>query len=249
MKVMKNKKYFLAPTYQQINRILNKGWRLEAVNSVPCVKGDLVSIVDSEKYSFSFKQCRKGEQYYCLQRFLYYSLWSEKQYQQAIKEIEEYKEKGAYIISTYSAMVIDSLKPNVYIPPVLSAVPDKKVDILYYIILPKKYVTEQEENSSYDDMLKCLGAINSQCAYDGIYFLLGAIIFALMAIWKESGFIYYCLLFGFLIYSLSFFSCIRDVFNFFRYRLYRKKYSWRYFSKMLNKQKNKPVGEEKKCKM
>lgn len=54
MKVMKNKKYFLAPTYQQINRILNKGWRLEAVNSVPCVKGDLVSIVDSEKIFFFF---------------------------------------------------------------------------------------------------------------------------------------------------------------------------------------------------
>ena len=49
MLVSQNKKYFLAPTYQQINRILNKGWRLEAVNSVPCVKGDLVSIVDSEK--------------------------------------------------------------------------------------------------------------------------------------------------------------------------------------------------------
>lgn len=199
MFVSQNKNFFLAPTYQQINRILNKGWKLETVNSVSCVKGDVVSIDDSEKYSFSFKQCREGEQYYCIQRFLYYLLWSEKEYQQAIKEIEEYKEKGAYIISTYSAMVIDSLGSNVYVPPVLSAIPDKKVNILYYIIIPKKYVTEQEENCSYDAMLKCLGAINCERAYDGIYFLLGAIIFALMAIWKGSGFIYYCLLFGFLI--------------------------------------------------
>ena len=210
----KTKKYFLAPTYKQINSVLNKGYMLESVNSVPCMNEGIVSVENSEKYSFLFSQCQDNEEYCCLQYFIYYSLWSEEEYEQVMKGIEEYKEKGAYIISTYSVEVIDSLDSNASVPSVLSSFPEEKINTLYYIIIPKKYVTEQEENCSCDAMLKCLGAINYKYAYYGSYFLVGAILFALMAILKGSGYIFVCLLVGFLIYILGFFAYIRDVFIF-----------------------------------
>lgn len=227
MQGIKKKKYSSPPTYKQINSILCERWKLTSINSVNCLNGGIVSIENDDKYLFLFEQCQEGEEYYCLQRFVYYSLWSQEQYQQAMKEIEEYKNQGAYIISTYSIEATDSVGDKVIVPPLLSTFPEASVDIIYYIIIPRKYVMEQDERCSYDEMLKCLGAFTYANTYYNIHFLIVAISFLLMALWKESGYIYICLLIGFFIYLLSSFSNIQYIYYFFRYRLYRKEYSWK----------------------
>ena len=216
MQGIKRKTYYSAPTYKQINSILKRGWKLTSFNSATCLKGEVISKKETDTYSFFFEKCTGSEEFYCLQYFIGYTLWSEEQYQQAVKKLEEYKKRGAYIISAYHA-TRGAMSEN---PALISSLEGEGEDLLYYIFLQKERVNEQDEESSYDAMLKFLGFSTYSNALHGL------LLFVLFTL--------YTLLISFLSILVVVCFFIKDCYYFLRYRLYRKKeYSLKYFMKML----------------
>lgn len=215
---MKKMKYFGFPTYKRINSILNNGWKLTSVNSALCKEKTIVLTENKKVNSFSFEKSDKN--YYCLQRFLYYTLWSEEEYLETMKEIEEYQRQGAYIISTWhieKSDIIHDEFPKADVEAAVSKLVGDGRDLLYYIILPEERVKKQDIEKSYDNMLKFLG-------------------FDIYATINGDGIIDILALFYIGIFTLGHCFNIRSYYYFFRYRLYRKEYSVRYF---LRKRKKK----------
>lgn len=231
MAVTKKKIYFSPPTYKEINSILSKGWKLVSFNSTPCVKGDIISKQQTENtnYVFRFEKCDSDEQYYCLQCFVGYSMWSENQYQEIMGKIEQYRYNGAYIISVCHAAIDDSTS-DVPVPAFSSH--KKGEDVLYYIIVPKRSVDERDEESSYDAMLKFLGFSRYSNALHGmILFVLFALYILLISLFGFSSLgILNVLSIICIILTLCFY--VKDCYYFFRYQMYKKKeYSLKYFMK------------------
>lgn len=237
---MKKKKYFGFPTYKRINSILNNGWKLTSVNSALCKEKTIVLTENKKVNSFSFEKSDKN--YYCLQRFLYYTLWSEEEYLETMKEIEEYQRQGAYIISTWhieKSDIIHDEFPKADVEAAVSKLVGDGRDLLYYIILPEERVKKQDIEKSYDNMLKFLGfdiyaTINGDWFLNWLFFFL-----ALGNIFLEvggDGIIDILALFYIGIFTLGHCFNIRSYYYFFRYRLYRKEYSVRYFLRKRKKE-------------
>lgn len=236
MKDIKDKKYFSPPTCKQINAILSKGWKLTSINSKSCLGGEIISIKKEDSYLLSFDKCNVNEEYYCLQRFIYYTLWSVEEYTRAMEEIGEYKKQGACIISTILGNKVALTRFKEVIPPLLSSMEDK-VDVLYYIILPKKWVNRQDEKKADDEMLIYLGFKTYPNVLFGMSLFVLLMIDVSLVLWAEVSF-------GFLFKSsavilpfILFCFCIKDCYCFFRYRLYRKEYSVRYFLRKKKKER------------
>lgn len=237
MAITKRKTYFYNPTCKQINAILSQGWRITSVNSASCHMGNVTSVLQdpSDNFTLCFEQCDGGEEYYCLQRFLYYSLWSKEEYANAIAEIEEYRKQGACIIATLSVGRVGLTLGKQIVPPMLSVLGKDKVEILYYIIIPKNLVRDCDEEYSFDAMLSYLGfrvhPVMCRIGYWICVFWAGCNAF----IDKGSYAFLSWLLFIFLFLTLLV-SGVHEFWYFFYYRLYRRKYSFRYRVKMLEKQ-------------
>ena len=234
MTATKKKRYYSPPTCKQINSILSKGWKLTSINSMSCLEGETISIKKQDGYLLSFEKCNNDEEYYCLQRFIYYNLWSKKEYDKAIEEIEEYKSRGACIISTVLGDRVALTRYKEVIPPLLSSL-DNKVDVLYYIILPSKQVTKQNEKRAIDEMLTYLGFKTYPNVLFGMSLFLLIIVDIICVLWADVSFDFIFKSIGFLLPFILLCFCMKDCYYFFYYRLYRKQYSFRYQVKMLDK--------------
>ena len=241
MEKLKIKKYYGFPTYKRINSILSKGWKLVSVNSVLCREQNIVLVENKMINSFSFEKC-DGE-CYCLQRFLYYSLWSEDDYTKAMQEIQEYQEQGAYIISTWHIDKTDIIKDdfqNDDKEAVVSKLFGDGRELLYYIILPKKKVKKQDKEKSYDAMLKFLGfdiyaIVNIDWLMSWLpFFLALGNIFGGVG---GDGIIHFLSLIYIGIFVLGHCLNVRSYYYYFRYRLYRKEYSVQQFLRERKKKK------------
>lgn len=181
---LKKKKYASPPTYKQINSILSKGWKLTSINSMSCLDGETISIKKQDGYLLSFEKCNNNKEYYCLQRFIYYSLWSREEYDKAREEIEEYKSRGACIISTVLGDRVALTRYKEVVPPLLSCMKEK-VDVLYYIILPKEYVRKHDEKKADNEMLTYLGfRVYPNVVFGMTYFALEMLVILIM-LWGE----------------------------------------------------------------
>lgn len=239
MAVTKKKTYIFAPTCKQINAILRKGWKVTFVNDIMCQKGDVISIPQEEQDGFSmlFEKCDNNEEYYCLQRFVYYTLWSEEEYAKAMEEIEAYRKQGAYIITALPSGKAALTWKKEIVPPLLSVLEKEKVDVLYYIIIPKAHVKDCDEERSFNEMLTYLGFR----VYPDVVCRMSFLPCVILAVWNilidEGAFLAFFNWSAFLVFFGLFCLGARDFFWFFSYRLYRKEYSFRYRVSTLTKSK------------